>query len=190
MTGIAKQEVTGIILAGGRSRRMGVDKGLIEWMGKPMISYAIELLMPLCSRILISTSNPAYNSFGYPMVADIYPDKGPMGGLASCLEQSTTRVNICMPCDLPNMQRTIFDQLLKSCDGTQCVVPLTPQPEPLCAVYPSSVLSVMQQLIQEETYRMTEIFKRFPVKYIPSEAFEKGFEQAWFLNVNTPDDLV
>ncbi len=183
------REITGIILAGGKSLRMGVDKGLMLYNGKPMITYSIELLKQFCSRILISTANPAHEIFGYPTIADTYSGKGPLGGLYSCIKESTSKINICLPCDLPKMQSGIIDYMLLVSNGKQCVVPLTPFPEPLVAIYPTAVMPVMQQLITKGNYRMTGIFENFPVHYLPLEEFPGDNNLSCFTNFNSPSDL-
>ena len=85
---IWKKEITGIVLAGGKSSRMGQEKGLAEFDGKPMIAYALEALAPLCTEILISSNSNAYNHLGYRVVPDIIANSGPMGGIYSCMLQS------------------------------------------------------------------------------------------------------
>ena len=69
-----EQGYTGIILAGGQSSRMGKEKGLIQWKGKTLIENAIAILSPLCEHIFISTNNDHFDSFGYPVVGDLFPD--------------------------------------------------------------------------------------------------------------------
>jgi len=182
-------EITGIILAGGKSQRMGVDKGLMIYNGRPMITYSIDLLKRFCSRILISTANPAYEVFGYPTVADVYSGKGPLGGLYSCIRESNTEINICLPCDLPLMKPEIIEYMLKYSDDIQCIIPLTPQPEPLVAIYPSQVLLLMHQQISAGKYKMTELFEYFPVHYIPLEEFPGANNLICFSNYNTPSDI-
>jgi molybdopterin-guanine dinucleotide biosynthesis protein A len=76
-----QMELSGIILAGGKSSRMGQDKGLMLFRGKQMVQYSIELLNLFTSQILISSNNQEYNQFGFPVVSDIYKECGPIGGL-------------------------------------------------------------------------------------------------------------
>ncbi len=183
------REITGIVLAGGKSRRMGVDKGLMLYQGKPMISYSISLLKHFCSRIIISTSNTKYEDFGLPIISDSFPNAGPLGGLYSVLKESTTDINICLPCDLPKMKVEVLRHMLSASSSTHCVVPLTPQPEPLVAIYPSGVLPILHQLLTEGNYKMTEIYNHFPVHYIPLEEFPGSDIITCFTNLNSPADL-
>ncbi|HPG34509.1 MAG TPA: molybdenum cofactor guanylyltransferase, partial [Lentimicrobium sp.] len=77
---INKSQITGIVLAGGKSTRMGTDKGLMIFQGKPLVMYSIDLLSMFCGRILISSNNPEYAKFGYEIIADELPGAGPMAG--------------------------------------------------------------------------------------------------------------
>ncbi len=184
-----RKNVTGIVMAGGKSLRMGVDKGLLVYQGKPMVTYSIDILSALCSRVVISSSTPDYEVFNLETIPDIYPGSGPLGGLYSCMAQSETEGNICLPCDLPFMKLHIIDQLLQAFDGTRCVVPLTPLPEPLVAVYPLTVLPVVKHLIENKKYKMTAIYEHFPVKYLSLKDFKGENILASFANINSPGDI-
>lgn len=183
-------EITGIILAGGQSSRMGYDKALALYKGSPMITYSIKLLKPFCKRILISTGNPLHKAFGLETIGDVYKNTGPMGGIFSCLLQSMTQANICLPCDVPEMKPEIIENLLSLYTGNSCVVPLTPKPEPLIAIYPQEVTPLIQQLIKKKIYRMTEIFEKFPVTYADLSGLNLQNPKMYFANVNNPDDLI
>jgi molybdopterin-guanine dinucleotide biosynthesis protein A len=185
------EDCTGIILAGGKSSRMGIPKGLISYKGKPMISFSINLLSKYCNRILLSASFDTYDHFGLERVPDIKKNAGPMAGLLSCLKQSNSDINLCLPIDVPEIPTAVIDHLLKSAKENpgKCIVPLTPQAEPLIAIYPKSVIPVLEKLIAANNYRMTDIFSHFPVKYIPYEEFRLNDNQDIFININTRNDL-
>ncbi len=97
--------ITGMVLAGGRARRMGGgDKGLIEFAGKPLISYALSALSPIVTQVLINANrnHDLYASFGYPVVSDHSADfDGPLSGILSCMEYSTSQYLLTVPCDCP-----------------------------------------------------------------------------------------
>lgn len=181
-------KVTGIILAGGKSKRMGIDKGLMPYRGKAMIEYSIDALLPFCNSILISTSKVEYSRFGFNLVDDEIPESGPIGGLYSCLKRSNTPLNVCLPCDVPNISREVVEFLIKQADVNKCVVPVTNGAEPLIAVYPLHVLDTLKELIDSGMLRMTEIFNRFPTAFIPLNEFPAGVEPSNFSNINRPDD--
>ena len=85
--------LTAIILSGGKSTRMGQDKGLMEIKGKPMIQYVIDNITPVCSQIIISANQDEYKKFGYPVINDNIMDTGPAGGIGSSLPLSSNDKN-------------------------------------------------------------------------------------------------
>ena len=85
---------TGIILAGGKSERMGTDKGMVKFRNKFLVEYPLEALKPSCPTILISSNNDDYRIFGYPIIQDLVSDTGPMGGIYSCLLNSESHYNL------------------------------------------------------------------------------------------------
>ncbi|HLN52452.1 MAG TPA: molybdenum cofactor guanylyltransferase [Lentimicrobium sp.] len=184
-------EYTGIILAGGKSSRMGMDKGLVLYRGKPLITYSINLLSPFCKRILLSASIVVYDHLGLERVTDEFNNYGPMAGLYSCLRKSTTEINICLPCDVPEIPVEVIATLIEAAKENpgKCIVPLTPLPEPLIAVYPLNVISVIEGLISRNEFKMTRIFDLFPVKYIPFEEFSLKDNKDIFMNINNRKDL-
>lgn len=184
-------QVTGIVLAGGKSRRMGADKGLMSFHGKPLVQYSLELLSIFCDHILISSNNTAYNSFGYELVADQIAGAGPMGGIAACLGKSNTELNLVLSCDMPLADPVIFWTLLKLSGDFTFVVPLDDKgrPEPLCAVYKRDSLLIMQKLLAEQSYRMTELYKNAPARLVNPDEYPIPFHEKWFMNLNTLQDF-
>jgi molybdopterin-guanine dinucleotide biosynthesis protein A len=183
--------VTGIVLAGGKSRRMGVDKGLMVFRGKPLVQYSIDLLSLFCDRILISSNNPAYNSFGFEVVADQIAGAGPMGGIAACLEESDTELNLVISCDMPLTDPVIFRTMLELSGDFTFVVPLDDmgRAEPLCAVYKKGSLLIMQKLLAEQNYRMTELYRIAPVRLVTTDEYPIPYHEKWFMNLNTLKDF-
>ena len=131
-----RSELTGIILAGGKSSRMGREKGLVDFRGKPLIQYGIDLLSQYTERILISSSNPDYLCFGFEMVPDPVAGQGPAAGIAAALKSSRSVWNIVIACDLPFLQPELIDCLLENVDGYQAVIPIHDGVmEPLAGIY-------------------------------------------------------
>ena len=184
-------EVTGIILAGGKSSRMGTDKGLQELCGKPLISYTIEVLSELCSTILISTSSDAYQSLGYTTIADEIPGIGPMGGIYSALKQSKTEKNLVLSCDLPFTSMELLSYILNQTEGYQVAVPWQGNQhyEPLCAYYNLSVLGQMRAFIQKENYKLPDLFKEISINKLIINNGLNFYEDHLFFNVNSKHDL-
>jgi len=184
-------EVTGIILAGGKSSRMGTDKGLQELCGKPLINYAIQSLSGLCSTILISTSSDAYQSFGYKTVADEIPGIGPMGGIYSALKQSKTEKNLVLSCDLPFVSKELLSFILKNSEGYQVAVPWQGNQhyEPLCGFYHLSILEQISLYIQNNNYKLPDIFEKISINRLVINKESDFYTEELFLNVNSKHDL-
>jgi len=184
-------EVTGIILAGGKSSRMGTDKGLLQLCGKPLIGYTIKVLSELCSTIIISTSSGAYESFGFKTVADEIPAIGPMGGIYSALKQSRTEKNLVLSCDLPFVSKELLSFILKNSEGYEVAVPWQGNQhyEPLCGFYNLSVLEQMTAFIQKENYKLPDLFEEIGINKLTINNKLNFYTQNLFLNVNSKHDL-
>lgn len=184
-------DVTGIILAGGKSSRMGTDKGLQKLCGKPLISYSIQLLSEFCSTIIISTSSDAYQSFGYKTVADEIPGIGPMGGIYSALKQSETEENLVLSCDLPFVSSELLRYILKNSEGYHVAVPWQGDHhyEPLCGFYRLSVLDRMSAFIQNNNYKLPDLFQEIIINRLTINTNLEFYKEDMFLNINSKHDL-
>jgi molybdenum cofactor guanylyltransferase len=184
-------EVTGIILAGGKSSRMGTDKALQELCGKPLISYAIHVLSSLCGEILISSSSTAYTDFGYKVVADEFPGIGPMGGIYSALQQSKTEMNLVLSCDLPFVTKELLSHILEHSEGYQVAVPWMGgrHYEPLCGFYRLSVRDRMRAFIGNGNYKLPDLFDEIRINKLIIDKESGLYKENLFMNVNSKHDL-
>jgi molybdenum cofactor guanylyltransferase len=119
-----KSEITGLILAGGRGRRMeGKDKGLILFKGRPLVSYAIDAMKAVCGEMLISANRSfdQYEAMGYPVIKDADSDfRGPLSGVLAGMKAARSEWVLTMPCDMPLVTPDILDSFLKArnqCDS-------------------------------------------------------------------------
>ena len=190
---IEKCELTGIILAGGKSSRMGKDKGLCQFNGKALVEYAIETLKPLCGQMMISANHfpEKYKQFGIPVVSDEIRNIGPMGGIYTCLKHSTTRHNLVLSCDTPFVGTILLSHLLRHINKEQVVAPAHHAflVEPLSAYYATNVLDDIKQAINLGDYKLINLFKKVRFKTVQTGKllpFQSGYS---FLNINRPEDL-
>jgi molybdopterin-guanine dinucleotide biosynthesis protein A len=182
---------TGIILAGGKSSRMGAEKGLQELCGKPLINYAISVLSEMCSAIFISSSSRAYESFGYEVIADEFPGIGPMGGIYSALKQSKTEKNLVLSCDLPFVSKELFAFILDKSSGYQVAVPWQGNQhyEPLCGFYSLSVLNQIYTFIHNGNYKLPDLFMGIRINKLSINSELPFYHKDMFLNINSKHDL-
>jgi len=185
------QEYTGIILSGGQSSRMGKEKGLIHWKGKPLIEHAISILAPLCGNIIISTNNDHFDSYGYPVVGDLFPGCGPMGGIFSALTKSKTLNNLVIPSDTPLVTPEIYRHLISHEGSFDVIVPVDHDSfyQPLCAVYSKSVLPAMEGQINEGILGFTPLLNKVEIKVVNFHSLLGCYNSNTFYNINSPADL-
>jgi len=123
---LPRQDITGVILAGGRSRRMGgEDKGLVRIDGRPMIDHIIRVLSPQIGPLLINANRNLdhYRGFGYPVIPDIMGDfYGPLVGMASALQATETDYLLCVPCDSPLLPSNLSQALYQALHAQQAEI--------------------------------------------------------------------
>jgi molybdopterin-guanine dinucleotide biosynthesis protein A len=184
--------ITAALLAGGESRRMGKDKAIILFRGKPLWQVQLELLQKLQpSEIFVSArTDPSWRPEDIPFVADIPPSRGPLSGLAACMAQMHTTHLLALAIDMPFMTENYLRYLCARIEASRGVVPkIGNRTEPLAAIYPReaeidfrSALAGADFSLQSLTHRLVETGK---LRVIPVTEQDKGF----FLNTNEPADL-
>ncbi|MBW2688854.1 MAG: molybdenum cofactor guanylyltransferase [Deltaproteobacteria bacterium] len=180
--------VTGVLLAGGKSRRMGYDKAYIEVDGQPLLSISLELLRHYFSKVLIAGDRPDLAQPDIPAIADIYPGSA-LGGLHTGLLAANTNWIFVTPCDMPHPDSRILELLLKQRNGFDAVVPRTPAGyEPVFALYHKNCLQPMEEMLQQGQYRIYDFYQRINIHYLDWQQMPDGWERS-LLNINTPEQL-
>ena len=187
--------MTSIILAGGRSSRFGYSKTFETLGGKSLIQWVIDRLTPLSEEILIVTARRG--DFAYspsPMikrVVDIYPGKGPLGGIYSGLATSSCSRAIVVACDMPFLSIALLGYMAQFSPAFDVVVPrIERMLEPLCAIYSKNCLVPIQRLLERNELRIRELFSAVRVKYVEEDDIDQfDSEHLSFLNINTKADL-
>jgi molybdopterin-guanine dinucleotide biosynthesis protein A len=177
-------QLTGILIAGGKSERMEMDKSWLFYQGKTFAEQAIKQLELLCQEVLISSNLPDWPN-KYRIVADIHTNIGPIGGLHACLRATATEYNLVSPCDLPLMTVETLNKLLTDVSSWQAVIfRHDGYVEPLCGVYATSCLPVVEQQIAAGQYSMQKLLAKLNVHYIEADAETR----LQLRNINTPAD--
>lgn len=184
--------VTGIILAGGKSSRMGAEKGVQLLHGEALISYSIKALSGLCDTILISSDSDTYNNFGFQVVADQFPGIGPMGGIYSCLKQSTSEVNLVLSCDLPFVTGELFSYILSNSQGYDVAIPWLGgrHYEPLCGFYHLSTMRMIEKYILSGNYKLPDMFENININKLIIDKELGFYNENLFSNINCKRDLL
>ena len=181
---------TGIILAGGKSSRMGEDKGLVMLNGKPMVQYIIEVLKEVVSDIIIISNNESYTKFGIPVYADIIKDKGPVGGIYTGLYNSTTELNFCISCDVPMISSDFILWLLKRSGNTSITLPMCKDKvHQMIGVYSKQVLSNFKESTEKGHLKLSQVNSDMACEIIDIEKEYANFDELIFSNINTKNEL-
>lgn len=186
LTYFQMKEITGIILAGGKSLRMGSDKGMMLLKGKKFIEYIIEAIRPVTNRIIIIANNENYNYLGYPIYKDIIKDCGPMGGIYTGLTYSETEKNLVVSCDIPFISEELLNYIIRNGDDCEIAIPEHDgKIEPLCALYSKNCTTKFKGLIEKNKFKMKEAIDYFKVKKLPLSKEQSFYSEELFFNINT-----
>ena len=191
MTAPVFQDITGIILVGGKSRRMGQDKALLSVQGKTLIERALEPFQQSFEQVLLIGDRPErFAAFRLPVVPDLYPGSS-LGGLYTGLFHARTEHIFVTSCDLPFPNPAILQYLCHLRDGYDAVIPCSSQgSEPLFACYRKSCLDAMGTQLQEGRFSINAVCSRLHIRQVPYRDLAP-FDPAGtsFLNLNTPEDI-
>ena len=182
-----------VIQAGGRSSRMGTDKGLVQLGDRPMIEHVLAATAGLADEQLITTNNPAgYAHLGVPMTGDEQPGAGALPGLRTALAAARGELVLLVACDMPFLQRPVLQKLLDLADGQDVVVPRWDgQLQTLHAVYRRQpCLSAVDAALAAGQKRMISFYDQVRVREVGAEELAGlGDLSLTFFNANTPEEL-
>ncbi|MGE5250596.1 MAG: molybdenum cofactor guanylyltransferase [Bacteroidota bacterium] len=187
--------LTVAIQAGGQSSRMGEDKALRPFLGRPLIERVIERLRPAADEIIVTTNRPAeYVFLGLPLFADIKPGRGALGGLYTALRAARAPVVAVVACDMPFasglLLEAAFRQLLAE-EADVVVAETGAGLEPLHAVYRRvTCLPVIESAIEGGLWKVTGWFPQVRVRILPPEELKRLDPPGLaFWNINTPGEF-
>lgn len=182
-----KKDITGIVLAGGKSSRMGSDKGLIKIDNKTFVENVIAAMEPLVNEIIIVSNNPEYDQFGFYRVEDDIKDSGPLAGLYSGLKYSNSEFNLVLSCDIPIIKTEILEKLIevdyKNFEVTQ--IESHNKTMPLIAIYQKQCMHKCLELLQQDERRLRVAVNQLKTKTIVIDSEYDPFVK----NVNNKEDL-
>lgn len=187
---MAKRPVYGLVLAGGKSRRMGQDKALLDRSGQSQLAYAVSVVRECVDRVFVSTRADQKDDeerARFDQIVDRYDDLGPVAGILSALEAWPEADWLVVACDLPNIDVETIVSLLNHRDGDQPFTAYTSSydglPEPLCAIYHSGCVDTVRQFVDDGINCPRKILIRSETRLIEQP------DPASLDNINTPDDL-
>ena len=187
MTG--KEEVTGIILAGGKSSRFGSNKALTRIDGDRLIERLCRTVGSVTGQMMLITNTPEeYDFLELESRKDLVPRCGPIGGIFTALKTARTPLCLCVACDMPFVRPEFLEYMVERSPGSDVVVPVNDgREEPLCAVYRETCVPAIEDRIRAKRYKIAGFFDAVRVlRLVPEEG---GFRDAdQFFNINDRAD--
>ena len=188
--------VTGIVLAGGLSRRLGRDKALEPFQGQPLISRVLGRLDCLTDETVVVVNSESRGA-ELPLpgdavsAVDIYPDSGSLGGIFTGLTAAANDWGLVVACDMPFLNAELIGYMLSLRDGCDVVVPFTDgYPEPTHALYSKACLPHIERRLKAGRLKIAGFFEDVRVRQVGADEIDRfDPERLSFFNVNTPEDL-
>ena len=191
MPATLERDITGIILVGGKSRRMGQDKAFLKVGGIPIFERVLAVFRESFERILlVGDREERFSGYGLPVLPDIYPGSS-LGGLYTGLYHAETEYVLVSSCDLPFPSAGVIHYLCSLRDGFDAVVPANAHGyEPMFAVYSKRCLGPIKALLESGDCCAYAYYPRINARYVsPGELAHLDPEGKAFLNINTPEEF-
>jgi molybdopterin-guanine dinucleotide biosynthesis protein A len=188
-------DMTGVLLAGGRSRRMGRDKRFLELDGRTLLDLTLAGLEAVFSTVIVSVADrdPRLDSLRHRVVTDVVPDRAALGGLYTALSASATPRIFAAACDMPLLNPAVVARLLTLAGNADVVmVQLANGLQPMHAIYSKACLPHLERMASANQLAIQELSRAsgLNVRIVPEEDIRDLDPQFLsFLNVNTPADL-
>lgn len=189
----SKTKMAAIILAGGKSIRMGENKAFIEVDGVPIISRIYSLFKELFEEVIIVTNQKdLFKNLDSRIYTDLVPDKGALGGLYTGIFFSNFQYSFCVACDMPFIKKALVQYLIKNTKDEDVIVPRTSDGlQPLHAIYSKNCLEPIRKIIEQGKYKIIDFYRLVRVRIVEENDFLllDPFRES-FINVNTPEELL
>lgn len=182
---------TGVVLAGGRSSRMGQDKAMIEIDGRTLLDRALDALQPHVNDLLVVGDPERYGHVGPFVFPDDVPGIGPLGGISTALHYALHDRLIVLAVDMPNVNAALLQRLKKGyANGMDAYVPVCDgHVEPLVAAYHRRCRTTFEACVAQGKWKVAEALEKVNATYVQICSGEDGWPANLFRNINSPSDL-
>lgn len=186
-------DVSAFILAGGKSTRMGTDKAFVPLNGRTLLARMLDAARSLTPHVSIVGDRTKYAAFA-PVVEDIVPGCGPLGGIHAALRSSSTDLNVILAVDTPFVSLALLQFLVARARNSPDSVVTVPRAngglEPLCAIYRREFTTAAEEALRTGRYKIDALFDPGSTQVIGAEELQTaGFSPQIFRNLNSPSDL-
>lgn len=182
---------TAVILAGGKSSRMGFNKEFLELNGESLIKRNIAILKNIFNEVIVVTNNPEYYSeLDVVTIQDIYFQRGPLSGIHAALKRASSEYIYLLACDMPNLDGSFILYLMDTVNATGAEIVIGKageKLEPFNGFYSKSILARVEKLLEQEKLAIKALISESRAEFIDIQSTE--LEREIFLNLNTQQDL-
>lgn len=186
-------KLTGIILAGGLSTRMGRDKAGLPWGESDLLHTVLSKLAPICNQLVVVSNQPrTINISNVVLVADDYPQCGPLAGMHAGLLTTANDYNFVVACDMPYLNTAAAAYIAQAAAGYDAAVPfIDGYFHPLHAVYHRNCLPYIEQMLVDGNYRVLDFYPDIKLRRIAADEL-RVFDDALVTlrNINTPAEFI
>ncbi len=177
-------ELTGIVIAGGKSKRMGKDKLSMQFNGQSLIQQAVNLLEKYSVKTFVSANKSQINS-NYAIINDDFADIGPIAGIYAGLKQAKTQKILIIPVDMPLLNEELISYLINEMDSEASinVFKSSNNTQMLIGIYDKMLMPIIENQIKEKQYKLLDLLDLSSSKLIDGQQFD-----ALFTNTNTPKE--
>jgi molybdopterin-guanine dinucleotide biosynthesis protein A len=187
--------LTVCIQAGGQSSRMGEDKALKTFLGRPLIQRVVERLSPIADELIVTTNRPDdYRFLDLPLFSDVKPERGALGGLYTAIASATNPIVAVVACDMPFTSPTLLEaaRRILTDENVDVVIAKSAEGyEPLHAVYRTETCQpAIAAAIEADQWKVIAWFPQVKVRVLTSEEIKRYDPSGLaFWNVNTPEEF-
>lgn len=191
--------VTGVILSGGKSRRMGENKAFLRLGNDTLIGHVSQSLQSITDELLLITNTPdEYSHLNIAKHHDIIQNVGTLGGIHSGLTHATHETVICVGCDNPFLQPKLLNYLVSVLDNYDAVMPVTKERndthetlQTLCSIYSKQCIPIIEEMLNEQELRVHALQERANVLCVNPQTWQLYDPDGLsFFNINTPEDYM
>ena len=192
----SRAETSGIVLAGGLSRRLGRDKAVEPIGGEPLIGRVTARLSEVTSQVVVVVNEPARAKVlplpeSATIMVDVFPDSGPLGGIFAGLSAAVNDWAFVVSCDMPFLNVALLSHMSSLRDGYDVVVPMIgDRPEPTHALYHRACLHHVRRRLESGALKTSGFFEDVRVRHVSESEIDRiDPAHLSFFNVNTQEDL-
>ena len=187
----SEKTITGFVLAGGESTRMGSDKAFLQLGDETLLARSLRLASAVCAEVRIVGSAARFAGHG-TVLEDIFPKRGPLGGIHAALSSSLTDLNLMLAVDLPFIEASFLEYLVaraRRCDALVTVPRAGGGWQPLCAVYRRAFAQTAEAALAQGKNKIDALFATVKTEVVDEvELTRAGFSPSMLRNLNTPED--